>query len=125
MELTAIEAQASEDPTSAEATIQRLVEAGDIEELSGLAASGRVAGLQARAIEALGEIGGGEATARLVGLLERANAAAVEGGTEQRLDQERLRAELVRSLSRARGVGAPDPRDRRAVAEFVEACRGR
>ena len=125
MQLTAIEAMANDDPASTEAAIQRLVVDANVGELSAIASSGRVAWLQARAIQGLGEVGGSEASSRLVGLLERANAEAVEGGTEQRLDQERVRAELVRSISRARGVRAPNPQDRRAVAEFIEDCRGR
>ena len=125
MQLTELEEMANDDPAGADAAIHELVIESNVEELSRIAEAGRVQDLKERAIDALGEVGGPEASTRLIGLLELANTEAVEGGTEQKLEHERMRAHLVRSLSRARGVRPPDPQDRRAVAEFIEDCRAR
>lgn len=124
MQISALEELATEAPAEAEAAVATLVNEADVESLAQIAERGRVPELRLRAVQGLGEVGDAAAGAALVGLLEQANTEAVEGGTEQRLEHERMRAQLVRALSQARGVRAPDPRDRRAVSEFLEDCRG-
>jgi len=124
MRLAELEEMMSEDPSGAEAVIDEMVTSSSVEELTGIARSGRVPALKLRAIEALGDVGGPEATAALVEMLESTNAMPVVGGSEQKYEMEQRRSGLVSSLSRARGVPAPARQGTREIAEFIEACRG-
>jgi len=123
MDLNALEEMMAEEPGSAEAAIAELAANSNVDELGHVAKSARVPGLAEAAIEALGDIGGDEAVAVLVELAQSTNKPFVEGGTEQKIEQQRLRSHVVQSLARARGVAPPAGRSQEDVAEFIESVR--
>ena len=125
MRLAELEEMMNEEPGEAESAIAELVSTSNVEELSHIARNGRVHSLKLSAIGGLGEVGGPEATATLVELLEADTARPRVGGSEQKHEHEERQGRLVQSLARARGVPAPDVRTERDVEAFLESCRDR
>jgi len=123
MRLDELEELASQEPAAADAAIEELVAASNVEALANVARSARAPRLAASAIEGLEEIGGHEATAALVELLEEANEPFLIGGTEQERLREARQQRLVQSVARARGVPPPAGRSQEDVAEFIEESR--
>ncbi len=125
MRVAEIEEMMSDDPGGTEAIMAELISASKVDELSEIARTARVEALKLRAIEGLGQVGGPEATAALVEMLQGANTPFLEGGSEQRREHEARVAGLVGSLSRARDRRAPAGRSQEEIQEFIEACRER
>jgi len=113
-----------EEPSEAEAAIAELVSSSDVEQLTDIARQAPVHEFRLRAIEGLAEVGGPEANAALIEMLDEANTDLVVGGTEQQREHELKKERLVQSLSRARGVPARGG-SQREIAEFIESCRER
>lgn len=125
MRLAELEEMMIEEPSEAEAAIAELVSSSNVEELSQIAASGRVEALKLVAIEGLADVGGSAASAALVELLESVNRPFLEGGSEQRREHEARQRTLVKSLARAKRVPEPTVKTRRDITEFIESCRER
>lgn len=125
MRLAELEQMMIEEPGEADAAIAELVAAEDVQQLTQIAREGRVSDLELRAIDGLGDVGGPEAAAALIEMLEQANTTLVFGGTEQKKEHELKQGRLVQSLSRARGVPSPAGRSQPEIAEFIESCRER
>jgi hypothetical protein len=125
MRLAELEEMMIEEPGEAEAAIAELVSGGDVEQLTEIAQEGRVPELKLRAIDGLGNVGGAEAAAALIEMLEQATTTLILGGTEQKREHELKQRRLAQSLSRARGVPAPAGQSRAEIAEFIESCRER
>ena len=125
MRLAELEEMMNEEPDDAEAAIAELVSEGNVDELSAIATRGRVTALKLRAIDGLGDIGGGAAMQTLVEMLETASEPFKIGGTEQRLEHQAVRGRLVRAVARASGVEPPTIRSQQELNEFIESCRRR
>ena len=124
MRLAELEEMMNEEPGEAERDRRARLDV-HVEELSHIARNGRVHSLKLSAIGGLGEVGGPEATATLVELLEADTARPRVGGSEQKHEHEERQGRLVQSLARARGVPAPEVRTERDVEAFLESCRER
>ena len=107
MRIDELEELMTEDPSEAEAHLAELVSNANVRHLAHIAKNGRVLELQLAAIEGLGEVGGAEATAALVEMLESANTPFVFGGTEQQMAHAARQSRLVQAVSRTRGVPSP------------------
>jgi PBS lyase HEAT-like repeat len=123
MRLDELEELIVQEPAEAHAAIEELVSTSNVEALAHIAKSARAAQLAESAIEGLGEIGGDEAIAVLVELLEEANTPFVIGGTEQERKREDRQEALVQSVARARRVAPPAGRSQEEIAEFIEESR--
>jgi hypothetical protein len=123
MRLEELEEMMTEEPSEAEAAIGELVSTSNVEQLAHIARSGRVHELKLRAINGLGDVGGPQATAALVELLEGVKGPFLIGGTEQELEHASLQSHLVQSLARARGVPPPPVLSQEAITEFIESIR--
>ena len=123
MRIDELEELMTEDPSEAEAALAELVSNANVRHLAHIAKNGRVLDLQLGAIEGLGEVGGAEATAALVEMLESANAPFVFGGTEHQMAHAARQSSLVQAVSRTRGVPAPAGRSQDEIAEFIESVR--
>jgi hypothetical protein len=123
MELNELEEMMTEEPGDAEAAIAELAASSNVEELAKIATSARIARLAEAAVEALGEVGGPQATAVLRDMATTANRRLVEGGTEQQIEQNRMRGRVVQSLARARGVAPPAGGSQEDIEAFIESVR--
>jgi hypothetical protein len=110
-------------PEEADEEIAELIAASNVEALAEVARV-RSDRLALNAIEGLADIGGAEATAALVELLEQTRVPRVIWGTEQEREHHRLQSQLVQSVARVRGVAAPAGQSQEEIAEFIESCRG-
>lgn len=124
MDLEQLESAVSQAPEQAEAMIAELVRGGDVEGIARIVHGTHVEQLQLRAIDALAELGGGDANAILTDLLETENRRYVRGGTEQQQQHQRVRGQLLGSLARMHRIAPPRREDdEEAIAEFVSRCR--
>src|SRR5262245_56195797 len=124
MDLKELEARMAEEPESTDEAIAELVASANVGELAHIAKSARLTSLAESAVEALGGAGGEEAIAALIEVAQSTNRRFVEGGSEQRIEQERMRRRAVKSLARARGVPPPAGGSQEEIAEFIEESRG-
>ena len=83
-----------DQPSAADAEIERLAGRGDVHTLAQIVQTSRTHAVKLRAIEALGEVAGSEA--ELTNLVESLNTLVL-GGTEQRREREQLRHAAARS----------------------------
>jgi hypothetical protein len=122
MRLDELEELSESDPAEADAAIAELVSTSNVAELANVAGSYSER-LAFAAIEGLVDVGGPEATAALVELLEQARVPRVVWGTEQKREHENRQVQLVQSVARVRGVPPPAGRSQEEIAEFIESCR--
>jgi hypothetical protein len=122
MTLDELEELSESDPAEADAAIAELVSTSNVAELASIARS-HSARLAFGAIEGLADVGGAEAIAALVELLEENRRPRVVWGTEQKREQEMRQDQLVQSTARARSVSPPAGRSQEEIAEFIEESR--
>lgn len=112
-----------EKPSEAEAAIAELVSSSDVEQLTEIARQAPVHEFRLRAIEGLADVGGPEAAAALIEMLEQASPDVFVGGTEQKREHEKKKDRLVQAVARARGVPPTAGRSQPEIAEFIESLR--
>jgi hypothetical protein len=123
MRIEELEELMAEDPGEAEAEFAELVSNANVEQLAHIAEHAPGIDVQLRAIEGLGEVGGSEASAVLVEMLETVNTPFVIGGTEQQLAHAARQAGLIQAVARTRAVSPPSGQSQNEIAEFIESVR--